>query len=404
MKRRYWFLLFMAAGISVAVMLPGCLLARDHVYLTWQGDTSTTMTVNLQTDKSVSEAVVYYDTEPHQGRLQEYPRKASGTARQIPGLKDRRWIHRIELTGLTPGARYYFAPAYGRRGGGKEYRFRTTPNDGSPIRFVAGGDIGILPRAPRLLRQAASQNPLFIVIGGDIAYANGKLGNVWIWDIWFYNWARCMVTPEGDMIPIVAAIGNHEVNDKTGTPEERAPFYHAFFAQNGGTYFTKTFGPDMVLFVLDSGHIVPQDGPQSAWLDQQMSQYDAFQYKLASYHVPLYPSNRSFENGVSAAQRTHWLPIFDAHGLDIGLEHHDHTFKRTKALRNNQIDPHGAVYLGDGCMGVPYREIENAGAWYLESASGTPHFWTIDVTHDALTCRAVDVHGRVFDEYVRSAE
>lgn len=395
--------LFTVVLLAGTANLAGCLLARDHVYLTWQGDTSTTMTVNYHTPAFDQQSVVYYDTQSRKGRVADYAFQATGQHHQIPGLKDKRQIHSVELTGLAPGATYYFVAGFQRKGVGRECCFRTIPNDGSPIRFIDGGDMTILPRTARLLRQVEAQNPMFAVIGGDLPYANGKLSNVWMWDIWLNLLEHYLVNPENAMIPIVAAIGNHEVNGEHTEPLENAPFFYGFLAQGGSTYFMRTFGPNMALFILDSGHIIPCAGAQADWLAENLARYGAVPFKFASYHVPLYPSHRSFDDGRSAEERTVWGPIFDAHKLTVGFEHHDHTFKRTKPIRNNMVDEQGTVYLGDGCFGVPPREIDNAGAWYLEKASSTAHFWAIEVNGDTVYCRAIDEKGRVFDEVQRPA-
>ena len=89
----------------------------------------------------------------------------------------------------------------------------------------------------------------------------------------------------------------------------------------------------------------------------------------------------------------------DEYKIRVSFEHHDHTFKRTKPLRGNAVDPEGTVYLGDGCFGVPPREIDNADAWYLEKASGTGHFWVVDASAKGVVCNAIDKDGNTFDTW-----
>jgi len=411
--------------LMIALLLPACVISRQHVYLTWQGDTSQTMTVNYQTKKRLQEPAVYYDTVPRGGIPCRYAYRATGASHQIAGLKDGRYIHTVELSGLSPGTTYYFAAAphdpvlanadpevpyscckvrhteeFG--GGLREFKFHTIPEK-DPVRFVVGGDMGILPRAPLLLKRAAAQDPHFAVIGGDLAYANGKLRNAKMWDIWLRNWESAMVTPDGAMIPMVLAIGNHEINKDCEVPEDKAPFYFGYFAQGGRSYFSRTFGHNTVLFILDSGHITQHGGEQAAWLASELDRFRNMPNKVAVYHVPLYPSHRPFDYAGSAAGRAYWLPLFDSHGIDIAFEHHDHTYKRTKPLRNGQVDPAGTVYLGDGCMGMPARNADNRGAWYLDDAGGIPHFWVVDLAAEGILCRAVNVHGEVFDRYPQAA-
>lgn len=385
--------------LALLLLMPGCATGPvRHVYLTWQGDTGTTMTVNFHT-MAPAQTEVYWDTEPRDGVFDAYRHRATGASRQIPGLRDGRWIHTVELTGLAPGETYYFAvpgaaPA--------ERKFRTLPGDSSPIRFVEGGDVGYLPAVLRLFRRAAEREPHFVAIGGDIAYENGNVDNAGRYDLWLHYWEEAMVTPSGYTVPLIAAIGNHESNGDFDDPDLAAPFYFGYFPQGGSSSFTRALGPHAVLIALDSGHIQDWE-TQVSWLREVLTDNIDTPFRFATYHVPLYPSHRDFNDGRSVAGRTHWLPLFDEFGLDIAFEHHDHTYKRTKRLRGGAEDPGGTLYLGDGCMGMPARTVNNLGAPYLERAAPKRHFWLIEVTPTQATCEAIDPNGQVFDRVVLPA-
>ncbi|MBI2433737.1 MAG: metallophosphoesterase family protein [Candidatus Hydrogenedentes bacterium] len=425
--------------LCLLVFFAGCATNVYPVYLTWQGDTSTTMTVNYHTPDAPVASTVFYDTESRDGLLSAYRYRAAGSAHQIPGLPGGRYINTVELSGLQPATAYYFIAGDLRNGFAPEKRFRTIPGDDAPLRFIAGGDMSVLPREKLLLKQAAKQQPMFAIIGGDIAYDNGDLDSYFLWDIWLKRWSRIMVNDDKTIVPLVLAIGNHEVTDNApddaledspgiaeatttaaaptanrragaavpevpgvpavlDPPEARAPFYLGYFSQGGSSYFTRTFGANMLLMVLDSGHLVPQGGAQTAWLAEQSETYDGYPVKFAAYHVPLYPSVRDFDNDLSTASREHWLPLFDAHKLTAAFEHHDHAFKRTKPLRGGEVSEEGALYLGDGCFGVKPRPVTTPTPWYIEKSSNTPHFWVVDVSTEGISYRAIDSHGRIIDE------
>src|SRR5205809_766295 len=70
--------------------------APRHVYLTWQHDTSTTITVNYQTMEEAGTSEVYYDTKSRNGRIGDYQFHATGTRHKIDGLEDGRTIHWVE--------------------------------------------------------------------------------------------------------------------------------------------------------------------------------------------------------------------------------------------------------------------------------------------------------------------
>lgn len=387
--------IFLLAAIATTLTLAGC-VTNQHVYLTWQGDTGTTMTVTYQSKAAPADLTIYWDDEPHHGELSAYAHWIEADSWIVPLKNDVRHVVSAKLTNLVPGETYYFS--LGGRPGVGERKFRTIATDHSPIRFVAGGDMGPFPRTRRLLRVAARQDPDFAVIGGDIAYANGDPKSAWRWDRWIQSYGKEMVTSDGCMIPMVLAIGNHEVNDLQGDAAVRAPFYFGYFPQGGTSYFRRDFGADLMLLVLDTGHVVPH-ADQVPWLEENLRAGQDTPLKIATYHVPQYPSHRSFDDTRSREAREQWGPLFDKYGLSIAFEHHDHAFKRTHPLRHGEIDPAGTVYLGDGCMGVPARKVENADAWYIVKASGTPHFWLVDILDGTATYQAVNRKGEVFDTY-----
>jgi phosphodiesterase/alkaline phosphatase D-like protein len=205
----------LAQGLAftvIALFSAAALAQPRHVYLTWQSDPATTMTVNFQTEKLTSPAPsgnVLYDTRSGVGR--SYRLSATGSAAELELLPTTRFVHTIELSGLKPATTYYFVAGDSTAGYSAERRFVTAPDDDTPIRFVVGGDMAVSERASRLEMEAAKTEPLFCVLGGDLAYANGDPLLWEIWDRWLDSWQQHMVTPQGHTIPIVAAIGNHEV-------------------------------------------------------------------------------------------------------------------------------------------------------------------------------------------------
>jgi len=376
-----------------AVAAPG----PRHVYLTWQGDTSTTMTVVFQSMSPAKNPVVYYGKSSATS-VTGYANMQKGRPTKFPGLE--RWVSFVKLTGLEPGETYYFRAGDSGVGFSKERKFRTMPDTSEEMRFVTGGDMWIEPATHQLLRQSASQSPQFALVGGDMAYADGKLSHVNFWDKWFDAWDEYMVTPSGHSIPMVLAVGNHETQGGfAGTPAD-APYFYNFFKQDERGYFSRQFGPDIIVYVLDSGHTNPQDGEQARWLAEEMERTKNVKHRFAMYHVPCYPSYPgAYEEPYSAGGRKHWVPLFDRYHLRAAFENHFHTFKRTKLLKGNKVDPEGTLYLGDGCWGRPPRKVKPVLDWYEEVTASRRHVWLVDVLGDKVRYRAMDPHGKVFDTY-----
>jgi hypothetical protein len=397
-------------GILLGLLSLFCLTllsqaAPRHVYLTWQGDTSTTITVNYQTLEDATNSDIYYDTQPRIGDIPHYRFHATGTRHKIPGLADGRTIHWVELTRLKPGNTYFFVAGDPQNGFTAERKFRTIPDGHQDLRFAIGGDMGTGPAMRLLVEQAGKQEPNFAAVGGDIAYANDLPSSYKLWDAWLDAWEQYMITPKGFTVPMVLAIGNHEVRGGVGRSLTNAIFYFRYFAQeHEHSYYSRKFGKSFVMYLLDSGHLTPHDGEQSAWLEREMEADTNFTYRFAVYHVPLYPAYRAYEASPSATGRNTWLPVFDKHHLTAGFEHHDHVFVRTKLLRNNQPDPQGTLYLGDGCWGQGARNVSKELRWYEEKAASLQHFWLVDVSRKRVEYRAINKEGKIFDVYPPDAK
>ncbi len=61
---------------------------------------------------------------------------------------------------------------------------------------------------------AAAQSPMFVLLGGDLAYENGLDAKVFL--RFLSNYSRQLVDENGRLIPLVACIGNHEVRGGYG--------------------------------------------------------------------------------------------------------------------------------------------------------------------------------------------
>jgi len=392
------------------------------LYLTWQSDPVTTMTVHWHTDwtEGFSDSVLEYRVL---GEADSAWRTARGFAAQMPFTN--RMVHTVELTALRGDTRYEFR--LGRlatreadgatlfQPHGSVYKFRTLPATLTrPVRFVSGGDIygGNTPDLmASMCKVAAAQNPEFALLGGDIAYVNNEPKAANRWFDFFRIWRETMVTKDGTIIPVVPAIGNHEVHGDTylirggapnrGMSTDRALFFYTLFAFPGRPgYRTLDAGNYLSLIALDSFHTNPVPGAQTDWLRDTLAQRRNVPWVVPFYHVPAYPSHRPFSGAVSVAIRANWVPLFDAAGVRFAFENHDHTYKVTHPLRGGEKHPAGTRYLGDGAWAVNTRDttpLEKAP--YLERAHSKNHVFVATLHADRAEFFAVDQHGKEFDRF-----
>ncbi len=371
-------------------------LASNTVFLTWQRNPETTMTIQWISLIGQNNDQIYYRPV---GELEWQMIKGS----HFPFPQSSEYlIHRVELVNLTPYTLYQFKIS------DQAYYFHTMPiHTETPVRFVVGGDMlhNRIELMKETSRQAAKMNPAFALIGGDIAYSVMKVNapqNIQRWIEWIRAWHECMRTADGRLIPIIAAIGNHEISGHFDQNPSQARVFSALFPMPGEQiYNVLDFGNYMSIYILDSGHANPIDGEQTNWLkDALMVRQDRL-HQFAIYHVPAYPSIRSFYNKYSTTIRQQWVPLFEKGGINIVFEHHDHAYKRTYPLLHNHIHPQGVVYIGDGAWGVEQtrQPQSNKKIFYLAKFASARHFILVTLHHREQHIMSINPQGQVLDEY-----
>lgn len=367
------------------------------IYLTWDNeDTATTMVVKILTLEKPKNPRLIYGTA-----VQTMSRGGSEVAETESRAIATTPIHitSFSLKNLSPDTVYFFNYKDETHQLPKENSFRTLPNTNKPVEFLQGGDLSASNDVERVAQQAVTNDTMAYVIGGDIAYENGVLSSYNLYLKWFTIMNRAMKAPDGRLIPLILAVGNHEVNGKQSADNfVRSPFYLNLFLQNNGrSFFKRNLGAHSTIFALDSGHITPHGGIQRDWLEAEL-QNTATPNKFAVYHVPMYPTYRDYDGSLSAAGRKHWLPLFDKYELTVGFENHDHTLKRTHMLKENKkVTSDGTVYVGDGCWGAGARPADKR--WYHHIAESKLHIWRILADKDSVSLEAIGKNGETLDQF-----
>ncbi|MCC6277863.1 MAG: metallophosphoesterase family protein [Oligoflexia bacterium] len=389
-------------SICLCLILSGCeevgQSASDlsFVYLTFsQENTSDHIVFNIHSNRETESVTVHLDTLPQGGQFSNYQIHQTGRYEDYKLIKRR--VHRVTVNHLAPGTRYYYVVEKDGKALDVERFFETLPQDTDEIRFVAGGDTDVGEEVALMNKAAAQTNPHFVLMGGDIAYDNGLPTSAAKWDRWLRYWQDHMKTPDGRVIPIVAAIGNHEALGGFNSSPSKAPYYYKYFEQGGKSYFRRNFSNIMGLVVLDSDHTENSEGPQRDFLTESLTHFNGLPLTAALYHVGLYPSVRDYQGSGHKKLRRLWEPVFSKFNLSMAFENHDHSLKRTHPIKNGQIDMGGTVYLVDGCWGKGPREV-NDKSWYLVQAQSKRHFWLVNATKNGARLRAIGESGEVLDQ------
>lgn len=380
-----------------------------HIYLTVPRDMSTSMILN-------------FHTRSHRPGEAYIKLRALGNETQEERVIEASWIHMdnialderyqfwVDLFHLEPDSAYEAEilvmsvngrRLLGKRGSETSIRFRTGPSAYSDRGFVfaSGGDMQWSRAGVALATRAASEAPLFVLVGGDIAYENGMSGCYLRMDEWFYNYNRYMkIEPGGYSIPILTAIGNHETGGFRRRREDAA-FYFKYFPHELNTsigdrssYHEHLFSGHTYLVILDSYVSSPIGGRQVQWLRERLdvqkesvsSGADARRvHRIAAYHASAYPVVRRELRYLSEDIRVHWVPLFEEYAFGAALEHHYHALQITKPIFNNTVNlRRGVTYMGSGAWGVPPRMDIDTDSWWVERAISADHIFVTSCDSD----------------------
>ena len=352
------------------------------LYLTWYQDPTTTMAIQWHSIDSGDTLYLQKD--------QDTWTPIEGSHHQVRDIL----VHAVFLEHLQPDTLYSF-----RIGEDPTiYPFRTAPASlAHPLRFVIGGDAFHTTKLWRRMNQTiVSLDPLFCVIGGDIAYAikrtpfQSDSSSFHRWLTFLAEWKTQMIAPDGRLIPFLLVPGNHDL-----ASDQYELFFSLFAFPEKQLYRTMDFGSYLSLFLLDTNHFQPIEGRQTLWLDQTLASHRNIPYRFAIYHEAAYPSFYSYSGTIPKKIRTYWCPLFEKYHLPIAFEHHNHAFKRTVPIKGGAMDPTGVVYLGDGGWGAIPRRTQPH--WYLAKGMRKNSVYLIDLTSTGAKIQALDLLGEPFD-------
>ncbi|MFT5079574.1 MAG: hypothetical protein ACI9C2_000141 [Gammaproteobacteria bacterium] len=277
------------------------------------------------------------------------------------------YYHHVRLDGLEPGTRYEFElDSDGSKSRALSFRAAPAVDSTESFSLIYGGDSRTgkedRQRMNRLSAELTSNLPdvIAFVHGGDYVFDGRMFAQ---WNDWLSH-DELRTTADGRVLPIVPTRGNHDggyiFDEVFDTPGAK-----------GENYYHTTLPSNVNLLTLNTN--ISHAGDQRVWLARQLeSLRPDSRWLLAQYHRPAYPAVK--EPGDAKAA---WVPLFEAHDVDLVFESDGHAIKRTMAIRDDKPDPTGVVYIGEGGLGVPQR-TPYSDRWYLQEPgmSGRGHHLT----------------------------
>ena len=381
----------MAAWLAYASPPASAALVADEVHYTFTSATS--VAIDWRGEAS----------DVRWGETPDYGRTAVGSAPAWTPISSPGPFWQLELGGLVAGATYHYSI-----GGGPDYLFSTPPTGN--FRFDAIGDVGDTVNFSKLgatLDRIASDDPAFVLMIGDLTYANAPGSSQAAVDQHFNDVMRW--STKAAYMP---AWGNHEY-DVAGADDLRnykGRLLMPNAAASPGSPAISCCGDDWGWFDAGTVRFIAYPEPWTgAWADWQshantlmrQAQNDpAIKYVVTYGHRPAYSTG-------SHAGETQIASILDAFGdtyskFVLNLNGHSHNYERFQPI-------HGVTHVTVGAPSsvAPWTSADPRTAF---RASHLSHL-RVDVGDDGLrlqticddpangediTCSA----GSVIDQYI----
>ncbi|MCL2704588.1 MAG: metallophosphoesterase family protein [Spirochaetaceae bacterium] len=367
------------------------------------------ITVMWETDReSTSKLLVWKTFCPEIGVVQYNPQ---GEPRIFYGEDG--YMHKVKAFGLESGRDYCYQVistvgseelASEKYWGHVKYSptiniFRTRTSENENISFVVtsetGGSKSTLQTRGDLVEAITVERPDFLLFIGDMVQDGRKK----------HEWDDYLFTPFRSLIcntPFYHCAGNHEHN---------TDFMKQFLATSKNGYYDFDYG--CAHFVaLDSTRLVDhideqenyfpmrakdltEENPQVRFLTESLRKSNA-KWKFVYMHYPPYCSGT-----YHAAALRPLCRIFEKYGVDLVFTSHTLVYERSHPLRNASVDfLNGIRYMVLGGAGSRPKWFHHKKAWHTAKSCAIPHFAHVSVTPEYLEFQAIDLDGKLFDNFV----
>jgi hypothetical protein len=266
-----------------------------------------------------------------------------------------------------------------------EYEYRIVPLHGAPtersdifhtrtapppsaadFRFVFFCDTGVAGRpdgnalgTQQVIEEMARDEPLFLLGGGDYAYANhdGRYTEVdEAIDAWFEQ-----MQPLLARYPLMAQYGNHEIHLVERFRDWAPRFSHPSGFADSRNYSFSVADAHFTALFLTGNRVSPE---QLAWLkaDLGSARERGIRWLIVYQHEPIFGHGHSHP---AKPEYRQWLaPVFERYRVDLHLSGHDQNYERTYPLvmaASNPMRTSSALDCYQAGHGVIYAKVSPAG-------------------------------------------
>ena len=372
----------------------------DRIVLSLQADPAHSLAVNWRTDTSVTFGIgelALADASP------DFVRNSESFAAQTTRLKtdmSTANYHSITFSNLQPHTQYVYR--VGTDEAWSEWFHVTTAEEGvADFSFIYFGDAqnDLKSMWSRTIRSAFSTLPEadFMLHAGDLV--NRSLRDQ-EWGEWFYSGGWIY-----GMIPSMATPGNHEYN-RIADDEPRVLSAHwkptFSLPENGPKGLEETayyIDYQGVRFIsLNTQEIMQNDAMarvQAEWLETILTD-NPNSWTIVTHHHPIYSLSTGRNN---VEFRELFQPIYEAKGVDLVLQGHDHAYGRGRNIKEGtQVAQTGGPVYVVSVSGPKMYQLAPA-PWMEWVANNTQLYQTVAMKGDSLQYRAYTTTGELYDAF-----
>ncbi len=293
---------------------------------------------------------------------------------------DNQYEHTI--TGLTPGAKYY----YQVEGLGSGSFRAAPPANASNVKFLVFGDTQGDPntqdRVNKAMIDAYTSDPnyqTFTLRVGDWT-SNGDTESAWTNEC--FSRARPHILEIQANLPFNGCVGTHE---GSGTLFQK---YWPFPWEKGGQYWSFDYGPAhfVLLNLVMEGTAL--DDAQRKWLEADLAA-STKPWKFLLFHAPTHSAYGLHPNNMM--EQAYIQTLCEIYGVAIVFTGHNHSYA------HGEVE--GITYVTTGGGGAPLYPVDLSYDPSIVKAVSTYHFCKVDIHGAQLDFEAVGIDGAVIDAF-----
>lgn len=336
---------------------------------------------------------VLWETNQKATTRVDYGRQVPLTEKVV--LSEPQRMHEVVLKGLAPQTNYFYRVVSVTEDGvelaSEIYSFQTAVKEETAFAFAVIGDTQNNPPVwGKIAEGIWRERPNFVALCGDIV---GTGSNT-------YEWINEFFAPSASLmgrIPIYTVLGNHEGD---------ADNYYRYMANpEPEYYYTFTYG-NAQFFMIDSNRSLAPGSEQYTWLERELAQSTAT-WKFAAHHHPPYTSDENDYGDTYQGPALEGDPrvqpaisLYEQYGVDIVFFGHIHDYERTWPIKGGKVDQEdGVVYVQTGGAGGSLENFAPTRSWFTARVRRDHHFSLVLIHEGTLQFQAIDLEGRLFDQF-----